>query len=175
MGLHDGAEVEIGMEGGEKRGTNNRERLLRGETEDNNVTRQPKSCYATADLLTHISSKGAGETGAKGPAAHNTQAARAKRQKQHPAQPLTTPPLSRAATEDGDENFSAFLGGFFHTRKEKGETGARQLCVGEAGIFLPPLGHGEWSANRSTETDPQGAPKVDGLTYILRKTLRAAA
>ncbi|KAI9523029.1 hypothetical protein NQZ68_031889 [Dissostichus eleginoides] len=33
----------------------------------------------------------------------------------------------------------------------------------------------KWSANRSTETDPQGAPKVDGLTYILRKTLRAAA
>lgn len=38
--------------------------LARRETEDKNVTRQPKSCYATADLLTHISRKGARETGA---------------------------------------------------------------------------------------------------------------
>ena len=38
-----------------------RERASRGETEDKNVTRQHKSCYATADLLTHISRKGAGE------------------------------------------------------------------------------------------------------------------
>lgn len=78
------------------------------------MTRQPKSCYATADLLTHISRKGAGETGAKCPAAaHNTQAAGAKRQKQHPAaDPLTRPQLCRAPTRQGHENFSGFLGGF---------------------------------------------------------------
>lgn len=74
--------------------------LSRGEIEDKNVTRQPKSCYATADLLTHISRKGAGETGAKCPAARNTEAARAKRQKQHRADRLTQPQHDRKKEQE---------------------------------------------------------------------------
>lgn len=108
--------------------------LSRGEIEDKNVTRQPKSCYATADLLTHISRKGAGETGAKCPAARNTQAARAKRQKQHQADRLTQP------QHDRKRSTTFFLSFFWEvsskgTRKE--DTGARQLlCRGSLNLLL---------------------------------------
>lgn len=74
--------------------------LLRRETgTEKNVTRQPKSCYATADLLTHICNRGAGETGAKCPAAHSRRAGSPsqKGQEQHPAEPVTHPTPSRAA------------------------------------------------------------------------------
>lgn len=117
-----------------------RERVSRGETVDRNVTRQPKSCYATADLLTHISRKGTGETGAKCPAAHNTRAVRAKRQKGHPADPLTQRQLTRAATGKGEESFFFSVGRFLLKGHGKEETGARQLlCRGSLNVFVPLL------------------------------------
>lgn len=107
---------------------------------DRNVTRQPKSCYATADLLTHISRKGTGETGAKCPAAHNTRAVRARRQKGHPADPLTQRQLTRAATGKGEESFFFSVGRFLLKGHGKEETGARQLlCRGSLNVFVPLL------------------------------------
>lgn len=100
----------------------------RGETEDKNVTRQPKSCYATADLLTHISRKGAGETGAKCPTAHNTAAARANRQEQHPPDPLTPTQLTRTPTGQGQELFRYFWR--FLLKRKKPERDS--FCVGES-------------------------------------------
>lgn len=96
---------------------------------DRNVTRQPKSCYATADLLTHISRKGTGETGAKCPAAHNTRAVRAKRQKGHPADPLTQRQLTRAATGKGEESF-------FFLSREVSSKGTREGGNGSETAFV---------------------------------------
>ena len=116
-----------------------RERLSRGGIEDKNVTRQPKSCYATADLLTHISRKGAGETGAKCPTPHNTEAARAKRQKLHPPDPLTQTQLSRAPTRQADENFSP-IWEVSSQKTRKGGNGSETAFVsGKPESFFPLL------------------------------------
>lgn len=120
------------------------------------MTRQPKSCYATADLLTHISRKGAGETGAKCPAAHNTRRARANntREQHRPTDSTDSthhgPRAPRVARKEGTKkNLSTFFSLFFPaagrflltaTRKRKGneETGARQLlCRGS--LHFPPF------------------------------------
>lgn len=108
------------------------------------MTRQPKSCYATADLLTHISRKGAGETGAKCPASRNTQAARAKRQKQHPPDPLTPSQPTRVATGTAEGNFSSFFGGrgFFKKDKDRRKRERDSFCVGNL-FSPPPPGHGK--------------------------------
>lgn len=106
------------------------------------MTRQPKSCYATADLLTHISRKGTGETGAKCPAAHHTRAARAKRQKPHPADPLTQRLLTQAAAGKGEESFfslslSVFREVFFFLkgRREGGNGNETAFVSGKPGCF----------------------------------------
>jgi len=120
------------------------------------VTRQPKSCYATADLLTHISRKGAGETGAKCPAAHNTPASASQQHtgtapthRLNRLNPPRTPSTAGCKKRRHKKNLSAFFSLFFPaagrflltaTRKRKGneETGARQLlCRGS--LHFPPF------------------------------------
>lgn len=123
------------------------------------MTRQPKSCYATADLLTHISRKGAGETGAKCPASHSTQGSPSQKTGTASTRPtdFTTTEPSTVRNQE-EKTFRLFFvsvcvsGGFSSKGTRKGGNGSETAFVsGKPESFFPLLLHQDMERYVMTE------------------------